>query len=167
MSAQVGVEGGLFDPPGAQFRPVSPNLTKARLLATAIVLIPLAVALIVLAVLTHPAVWATLLVPAGLMIWLGWLIPRQVKALNWALTEDTLFVRKGIMFRSLTSVPLGRLQYVDLEEGPIARWLGMARVKLYTASASTDATIPGIPKAEADWLRQNISQRGQSQLEGL
>ena len=53
---------------------------------------------------------------------------------------------EAIMFHKATVVPYGRLQFVDVDAGPIDRMFGLATVKLHTASASTDATIPGLPR---------------------
>lgn len=103
----------------------------------------------------------------GTAIWLLWLIPRQVRAMGWAVTGTDLQIRKGIMFKSLTVVPLGRLQYVDVEEGPIARHFGIAQVKLHTASAHTDAQLPGIPREQAAQLREEISELAEANLEGI
>ena len=74
------------------------------------------------------------------MLWELWLIPRQVRAMGYALTKNHLLWRRGVMFRSLSTIPYGRMQYVDTSQGPLARRLGIAEVKLHTASASTDAT---------------------------
>jgi membrane protein YdbS with pleckstrin-like domain len=62
---------------------------------------------------------------------------------------------------------LGRLQYVDVEEGPVARHFGIAQVKLHTASASTDAELPGIPREQAAQLRKEISELAETNLEGI
>ena len=53
--------------------------------------------------------------------WIAWLVPRQVRALAYAERADDLLVRRGIMFRSLVVVPYGRMQYVDVNAGPLAR----------------------------------------------
>ena len=45
--------------------------------------------------------------------------------------------------------------------------MGIAEVRLHTASASTDATINGLPVAEAENLRQVLSQRGEERMAGL
>ena len=59
------------------------------------------------------------------------------------------------------------MQFVDTSQGPLARHLGIAEVKLHTASASTDATINGLPVAEAEHLRQLLSERGEERMSGL
>ncbi|MDQ1286759.1 MAG: uncharacterized protein QG622_324 [Actinomycetota bacterium] len=102
-----------------------------------------------------------------LAVWGWWLIGRQVAALGYAEREDDLLVYRGIMFREIVVVPYGRLQYVDVKAGPIDRAFGIAQVQLHTASASTDASIPGLPPSEAARLRDRLSARGEAHLMGL
>jgi hypothetical protein len=99
--------------------------------------------------------------------WAWWLIGRQVPAIGYAEQEDDLLVRRGIMWREIVVVPYGRLQYVDVQAGPVDRFLGISRVQLHTASASTDAAIPGLPPEEAARLRDRLTARGQARLAGL
>lgn len=157
-----------FAPEGLSFTPVSHGLTKVRLISVAVWLgLPL-VALIVLAVLFPGWWWA---IPIGvlalLVVWLGWLVPRQVRSIGYAERDEDLLIRKGILFRQLTVVPYGRMQYVDVKAGPLDRWAKVATVQLHTASAATDASIPGLPPEEAARLRDRLSERGESRLAGL
>jgi membrane protein YdbS with pleckstrin-like domain len=71
------------------------------------------------------------------------------------------------MFRSMVVVPYGRMQYVDVEAGPLDRKLGLAKVQLHTASVGTDAQIPGLPPDEAARLRDRLASRGEARLAGL
>ncbi|WP_311589107.1 PH domain-containing protein [Varibaculum massiliense] len=158
-----------FAPTGVQFRSVSLELIKVRLAAVAFFLLCSAAVVIILFFLL-PQKWIGLLLIAtvvAIALWLLWLIPRQVRAMGWAVTGTDLQIRKGIMFKSLTVVPLGRLQYVDVEEGPVARHFGIAQVKLHTASATTDAQLPGIPREQAAQLREQIADLAESNLEGI
>lgn len=156
-----------FDIAGVQWHPVSPRLAPVRMISVAVFLGLPALATIVPAVLVGGWMWA---LPVGLVLlvlWLLWVIPRQVRAIGYAEQEEDLVIRKGLMFRSLTMVPYGRMQYVDVSAGPIARKLKIAQVQLHTASAATDASIPGLPEDEAARLRDQLSARGEAKLAGL
>ena len=59
------------------------------------------------------------------------------------------------------------MQFVDVSSGPVSRFFGLATVELHTASASSDATIPGLPAQDADHLRELLAQRGETHLAGL
>jgi membrane protein YdbS with pleckstrin-like domain len=160
--------GGPFDPPGVVWTPVSPRLATARLLSHGIVLAVLAVVAVVLLVLLDQW-WPWILL--GLVVvdaaWTAVVVPRQVRAIGYAERDDDLLVRKGVLFRTLVVVPYGRMQYVDVQAGPLARRLRIAQVQLHTASASTDATIDGLEPAEAERLRDRLASRGEARLAGL
>ncbi len=158
---------GPFDPPGITWQGVSPRLVQARLISsTATAVVPV-VAGIVLAVVLSPWFWFLAGVPAALLLWAVLLVPRQVRAIGYAERDDDLLIRKGILFRSLVVVPYGRMQFVDVEAGPLDRKLGIAKVQLHTASANTDADIPGLVPDEAERLRDRLSARGEARLAGL
>jgi len=147
---------------------VSPRLAAARLTVAACWLVPLAVVVALPALLSGVAgLWALPAVVVLLMAWLLWLVPRQARALMYAEREDDLLIRRGIMFRSLVVVPYGRMQFVDVKAGPIDRAFGIAGVQLHTASPSSDASIAGLPPAEAARLRERLASRGEARLAGL
>lgn len=157
-----------FEIENMQWRRVSPRLIPVRQISVAIFPGIPAVASIVLAVFVSSwAIWIPPVVLGGLTVWLLWLIPRQVRAIGYAEQAEDLVIRKGVMFRSLTVVPYGRMQYVDVGAGPIARKLKIATVQLHTASSGTDASIPGLPQEEAARLRDQLSARGEAKLAGL
>ena len=93
--------------------------------------------------------------------------PRRCAAVGYAEREEDLIVRRGVMFRSLTVVPYGRMQYVDVTAGPVDRALGLATVRLHTASAASDATVPGLTADAAAMLRDRLTAAGQARLAGL
>lgn len=95
------------------------------------------------------------------------LIPRRIRAIGYFEREDDLLIRSGLLWQRVVAVPYGRLQYVDIEAGPIMRKFGICTVQLKTASASTDATIPGATRAEGARLRDELSARGHAKLAGL
>lgn len=157
-----------FDPADVTWSRVSPRLAAARITTTCIVFAVPLVALVVIAVLTgEPWVWASAAVVALFVGWLVLLTRRQVRAIGYAERADDLLVRKGLMFRQLVVVPYGRMQYVDVTAGPLARKFGIASVQLHTASPATTATIEGLPPHEAARLRERLASRGEARLAGL
>jgi membrane protein YdbS with pleckstrin-like domain len=156
-----------FEPDGVEFRSVSPRLVTARLVSGGITVLVPVVAGAVLALVFSPWWWLLAGVPAAVFLATAVVVPRQVRALGYAERDDDLLVRKGVLFRSLVVVPYGRMQYVDVEAGPLDRRLGIAKVQLHTAAAATDAVIPGLPPAEAERLRDRLSARGEARLAGL
>ena len=114
--------------------------------------------------------WLALVVLAVALPWIWYRYQRVDKvyrALAYAERDTDLYVRHGILFRRLTAVPYGRMQVVEVASGPIERHFGLATVKLVTASASTDATIPGLEAAAAADLRERLTEKGEHQAAGL
>jgi len=81
--------------------------------------------------------------------------------------DEDLIVTRGVLFRRLSVVPYGRMQFVDVTAGPVERSFGLATVKLHTAAASTDARIPGLEGDEAGRLRDRLSALGEARAQGL
>ncbi len=154
-------------PMNVEFTPVSPQLATARLVGAAIfTLVPALVAVVLALVLSQPLLYIIVGVGVVLFLWMLWMIPRQVRAIGYATAESDFMVRKGIMFRSLVVVPYGRIQYVDVNEGPVARKLGIASIQLHTASAQTDASLDGLPAPAAADLR-DLLVKGGARLSGI
>lgn len=164
----TGHDGDPFDATDVTWRAVSPALAVARRVGAAIPFVILALVVVGLVVGTGQRVllWA-LLVPVLGYLWAWWLTGRQVRAWAYAERPEELLLRSGVMWRRIVVVPYGRLQYVDVGAGPVARALGIASVQLHTASAGTDAQIPGLATDEAARLRDRLTERGQAQLAGL
>ncbi|WP_350270755.1 PH domain-containing protein [Brevibacterium sp. CBA3109] len=154
----------------ADFNRVSPKYGLKETIASLTILVPMIIVALVFAIIFTSevpwlhAIWAALV---ALTVVLVVIIIRQAKAIGYAERADDLLIRRGIMFHKATVVPYGRLQFVDVDAGPIDRMFGLASVKLHTASAATDATIPGLPRAEADRLRDSLAGLGQANLAGL
>jgi membrane protein YdbS with pleckstrin-like domain len=101
------------------------------------------------------------------LVWGLWLIPRNWRAWGYAEREEDLLVKHGVLFRKLSVVPYGRMQFVDVSSGPLERRVGIAAVQLHTASPATDARIPGLPPDEAARLRDRLAALGEARAAGL
>jgi membrane protein YdbS with pleckstrin-like domain len=156
-----------FDPEGASWTYVSRRLIPARLLVLWLFLAPLLAAAVVVATMSVGSWWALPAAVAAFGVWCSWVAARQVTAHAWAERDDDLVVKRGRIFRRVTVVPYGRMQFVDVTVGPVARAFGIARIQLHTASPGTDAHISGVPTAEAARLRDRLTARGEARLAGL
>lgn len=156
-----------FDATDVPWQYVSRKLIATRLITVGVVLgLPLA-GLIVLGALTSRWVWIGASGLLIVLVWTAWVVVRQVTAHAWMEREEDMVVKRGRLFRTVTVVPYGRMQYVEVESGPLARAFGIARVQLHTASPGTDANIAGVPEAEAARLRDRLTSRGEAKLAGL
>lgn len=152
---------------GADWRPVSPVLGVVRRVTATAVLLPLTAAAVAMAVLLTP--WLAVLAAVLVLIWLWlmWLLPRQVAAISWAELPEELAIRKGRVWRSMVTIPYGRIQYVDLSSGPYKRKKGLADISVNTASPASSGDVPGLPVEVAEDLRVRLSARGEAQRAGL
>jgi hypothetical protein len=99
---------------------------------------------------------------------LGWvLIGRNARWWGYAERDEDLFIKHGALFRTLVVVPYGRMQYVDVQAGPLEQVFKIASVHFHTATPHTSARIPGLPAAEAARLRDRLTALGESQAAGL
>lgn len=161
-------EPGPFDPEGVVWQRVSTRLIRARMVSVLpVVAVPAAIAALAAIATGVGWPWFVVAALAGIALWIVWVIPRQVRAYGYAERHDDLLIRRGVMFRSLVVVPYGRMQFVDVQAGPVDRWCDIAAVKLHTASVHTDAHIAGLAPAEAARLRDRLASRGEAQLAGL
>lgn len=149
------------------WRAVSPKLTLVRLITLAITLAVPLIASIALAVLVTRWLWIATAVIVVIGLWSAWVIARQVSAISWIELDEELVIRKGRIFRSLVSVPYGRLQYVDVQSGPLMRAFGLAQIELHTSSPQSGGDLSGLTVAEAEELRTRLAARGESQRAGL
>lgn len=159
--------GGL-DPVPGEWRRVSPRYVWVDLVGSIIS------GLVATAASTIPF-WVTqlpwlLLIPAVVLLVAlvnAAITPRRVRAIGYRLRDDDLLVRRGILFQRFAAVPYGRMQLVDVNRGPLARALGLAEVKLVTAAAASNVTVPGLPMADADELRDRLVELAESRRAGL
>jgi putative membrane protein len=83
--------------------------------------------------------------------------PRRAAVLRWfswrrngfAITQGSLVLRKGAIWRQLVIVPQPRLQSVSLHQGPLRRMLRLASVHLHTVAGPISADLGAIDKDAA------------------
>ena len=155
-------------PEQAWLRPARGLLVVRRVECLLFVGLPGVVATGIAAVLRGPVEAAAVLALAavGTVLALS-AVERRFHAWGYAEREDDLLVRRGVLVRRLSVVPYGRMQYVDVTAGPLDRRLRLARVTLHTAAAASDASIPGLPAAEATRLRDRLAALGEARAAGL
>jgi uncharacterized protein len=155
-------------PSDIEWRRVSPRLIwlkELRLgLAVAAALVACLVAWLVLdSSLIAPAAVAVVVIAAIRAV----LVVRSVRSWGYAERAEDLLIRHGILIRRLSIVPYARMQFVDVFAGPLDRAFGLATVKLHTAAAASDATVPGLEGREATRLRDRLAALGEARHEGL
>lgn len=146
---------------GPEMRPLAPRQVTVLTIRTGVVAV--AAAAVALAIET-PA--RDLGLPsfsvAGAAILLGLaatvLLPRR-RYRHWGYHEgeDELQIRRGMLVRVRTIVPFGRVQHIDVAQGPVQRPFGLATLILHTAGThGANVSLPGLAMAEAEAMRDRI-----------
>ncbi|WP_427383186.1 PH domain-containing protein [Janibacter sp. G56] len=158
----------LHDDGDLAWQRVSPRLATGRSIVATATVVPLIIAAIAAGIVVdHWALFVLAIALVGLLVWVLVVVRRQVAATSWVELDEDLVIRRGIMFRRLASLPYGRLQYIDMNSGPLARRLGYTSLTMHTASPGSSGSLPGVPIAEAEALRTRVLARGESQRAGL
>ncbi|OAN43272.1 PH domain-containing protein [Microbacterium sp. H83] len=110
-------------------------------------------------------------IPAGVIVLITLLtlviLPRQAKAIGYMLRSDDIVFRKGILWQRMIAVPYGRMQLVDITQGPLDRGFGVAQLKMVTAAATTGVQIPGLTQGAAEALRDTLIEVAETRRTGL
>jgi membrane protein YdbS with pleckstrin-like domain len=138
--------------------PLHPNYVKVVRLGTLAVALPFVVVAAVLEFageLPHGAFLAPVLL---VVLWLIVRVPlRRYQARGYQLGGDRLRVVRGLLFHSDTVVPFGRVQHIDVHQGPIERAYGLATLVLHTAGTHNAAiALPGLAHGDALAMREDI-----------
>ena len=100
-------------------------------------------------------VWA----PVGLFAaWLLIRLPmRRYAARGYSLVEERLRVVRGVLFRKDTVVPFGRVQHIDVNQGPLERFFDLATLTVHTAGThNASVSLPGLARDDAFAMREDI-----------
>ncbi|NMP16305.1 PH domain-containing protein [Thalassotalea sp. Y01] len=75
----------------------------------------------------------------------------------FAIRQQDISYKSGLIFRSIITQPILRIQHVELKRGPIDRKLGLACLQVFSAGGSMHTfEIPGLELADAENMRQYI-----------
>lgn len=148
----------------AEMRPLHPNQIKVLRIRVALL------TLFLLANIAAADIWLLaeepVPVPLGLptavaallALWAVLRLPgRRYRAWGYVETEDELLIRSGLWTRVRTAVPFGRVQHIDISQGPIERAYGLATLILNTAGTrGASVPLPGLLQSEAERMRDRI-----------
>lgn len=106
------------------------------------------------------------LLPMGMVItpviliaayWVMVIPQRRYNRWGYSAGGDRLRIVSGYLFYSDTIVPYGRIQHMDVDQGPIERHYALATFSAHTAGThGSTIVLPGLPHADALALRERI-----------
>ncbi|MBL0967375.1 MAG: PH domain-containing protein, partial [Blastomonas sp.] len=87
---------------------------------------------------------------------------------SYRLDPEELRIASGVFSRNVRSIPYERIQDVNLEQGPLARLVGLAKVRLETGSSGSgdEGALDSVDLAEAERLHDVIHLRKAEQADG-
>jgi putative membrane protein len=88
---------------------------------------------------------------SALLAWLRW------RHFTYRIDGDALVIEQGLLSRSRRAIPLERIQDVSIEQGVLARILGVVKVKIETGGGTADeGSLESVSAAEAHRLRETL-----------
>lgn len=101
-----------------------------------------------------------LIVGAVLLVLIGSIGAAQrveFRYMGYLTRERDVSFRRGVVSRSVATVPFARVQHVSIERGPIDRRIGLAALQLRTAGGHL--AIPGLADDTAERLKSFVGER--------
>ncbi|QUL37429.1 PH domain-containing protein [Erythrobacter sp. JK5] len=151
-----------FADPDGELTRVHPNYKSALRVRATITAIPFVIVALILETIFREQELLVSGAIAGpvLLIAIAFIIrlpSRRYTARGYAMSADRLRVVRGLLFRSDTVVPFGRVQHIDVDQGPIERFFDIATLTLHTAgSHNASVHLPGLQQDLARDMRETI-----------
>ncbi len=149
-------------------RTLDPRIVHVwRMMIAVAVAVPLLVAALFAFVFLAALGW--LLALAGLALaalLVAWYPRAHYERWRWQLTPLALELRHGVVVHQREAVPYFRIQQIDITRDPLDRLMGLASLRVTTASARGGATIPGIAAVEAPLVRGELLARAAVDVTG-
>jgi uncharacterized protein len=171
METVLAPHASLLDDEGALTR-LDPNYTWALRVGMLLRLVPLVIAALVVDVVLRgaaegdPDLAMLAVVPQGALpgvvafialVLLIFVPQRRYNARGYQMSADRLRVVRGVLWHSDTAVPFSRVQHIDVHQGPVERFFGIATLTLHTAGThNASVHLPGLGADRARQMREDI-----------
>lgn len=102
-----------------------------------------------------------IIIAAAILVIINWLLSIFLMPyLSWkhwryAVDQNEIDLKRGVIFKTRTLIPLSRVQHVDTRQGPLLGWYNLASVTISTAATTHE--IPALDFVLADRVRRQIS----------
>lgn len=106
------------------------------------------------------------LLPAGLLVLVfmafgWWHAGAAFKRYRVQVLDDGVMVERGVFWHSQTFIPQSRIQHTEVNQGPLDRRWGMAKLIVHTAAAGiASIAAVGLHHADAIAVRDRLLDRG-------
>ena len=148
----------MTDEAATELTPLNPAYVTTSRIATALGLLPFLIGAGVLEV-AQLLPSGSFIVPALVVYaFISFIVPaRKYRHWGYAMGTDRLCIVRGYMFYRDTVVPYGRIQHIDVEQGPVDRRYDLAKLTVHTAgNHNSTVSLPGLLHADALVMRETI-----------
>ncbi|GAB16495.1 hypothetical protein GOEFS_004_00100 [Gordonia effusa NBRC 100432] len=125
--------------------------------------VPVFLALLAVAVFVEPAriptAIATLVVGAGTVFYTTVVPAWRYRFHRWEVTGTVIYSQAGWFTRTRVIIPISRVQVIDTAAGPFEQLLGLAQLKVTTASSAGTVHIAGLDAAMARQIASDLTIR--------
>ncbi len=92
----------------------------------------------------------------------SWLWPAvRYRHIRYRLDARGVTIRRGVVWRTVTSVPTSRVQHTDVSRGPLERYFDLATLVIHTAGTrDASVALSGLGHREAMALRDRLIEAG-------
>lgn len=101
------------------------------------------------------AAWACLMAGFAALAWF-W-PPLSYRHTSYRLDAEGIRIRRGVVWRAVTSVPQSRVQHTDVSQGPLERAFDLATLIVHTAGTqNSSVSLGGLRHADALRIRDQL-----------
>ena len=139
-------------------RPLDPRARTMWMASAALGWVPVILAAVIASLIVRP--WGFVAMAVALLAGVGAVFvvpPIRYRRWRYALRDEELEIRRGVVWTSVTLIPYARLQFVDTQQGPLDRAFGLATLVVHTAAPGTSGSLPGLAVETANGLRERLS----------
>lgn len=103
-----------------------------------------------------------------IIIWLFFIwVPKILKRLKYVLHDEDIQLQKGYLYWRQLAIAANRIQHIEVTQGPLERFLGLASLVIYTAgSIGSDMKLPGLNLRTAQEIRARLLEKIKSEESG-
>lgn len=81
----------------------------------------------------------------------------RYRHVSYRVSEQGLVIRRGVLWRTVHSLPRSRVQHTDVSQGPLERAFGLATLVVYTAGTAHASTVlSGLSHETAMRIRDHL-----------
>jgi len=141
-----------------ELTPLDPAFVTTTRIATALGLLPFVIGAGVLEIAELLPIGSFLVPVLLIYAFIAFTVPaRKYRRWGYDMGLDRLRIVRGYLFYRDTIVPFGRIQHIDVDQGPIDRRYGLATLTVHTAgNHNSTVALPGLAHTDALAMRESI-----------